>query len=456
MRKLVLFFLLLGSTLGWAQTNENVLSLETYLEWVQRNHPLVKAVENKIPTAKAELVRARGAFDPTLAGNYASKEFKGDLYYRLPSWSLEQNLRGPISVGVDWNATAGLYTNPQDKLPEEGMFAIGGMVELGNGLFTDASRTTLRLAKAGVDMSEAEAQLYKNELLLKATKSYWKWYAAHENLKSYEKAIEAAQEVYDFALNAFEAGDASAMDTLDAHALLTTWQTDYFQARNKALAALYDASTWLWSSAEEPMVLNPEVTPSNDIPTYSIPLNWDENHPLIRYNDAKEKQLRAKRALAREYIKPKVAVGGALLVPGNLEALPSTSEFDENNRVLKAKIDMPIFVREGIGYARSQNLQLETFEFERAGAEYALKLEWASMVLRIAELDKAVQASLGNQNTLQALLDGEKEKFELGDSELIKVNLRTSYYAKAMIQRANLQAELGMAWATWANLAAAL
>jgi hypothetical protein len=75
---------------------------------------------------------------------------RAETYYNLPSWSLSTATAGPVRIDVDWNATAGLYTNPQDKLPEEGMFAIGGMLELGNGLITDERRTALKLAKVGV------------------------------------------------------------------------------------------------------------------------------------------------------------------------------------------------------------------------------------------------------------------------------------------------------------------
>ena len=48
----------------------------------------------------------------------------------------------------------------------------------------------------------------------------------------------------------------------------------------------------------------------------------------------------------------------------------------------------------------------------------------------------------------------EREKLRMGDSELLKVNLRTSYYAKALIQEAQAQRELGMMWAEWLSLSA--
>jgi len=82
--------------------------------------------------------------------------------------------------------------------------------------------------------------------------------------------------------------------------------------------------------------------------------------------------------------------------------------------------------------------------------------EWRNAMESVAGqfiyLESAVSAGISNQKTLERLLQAEQRKLELGDSELIKVNLRTGYYAKAMIQRAKLESELGQTWAYWMQL----
>ncbi len=315
---------------------DSVLTVDEFIQWVDQNHPLLKAVGNKLPIAKAELRKARGAFDPYISGTLASKEFNGEQYYRRPGVQMSGATASPVQLQLDWNSIDGLYTNPQDKLPAEGLFAVGGMVNLGKGLLTDVRRTDLALAKAGVELSAAEAELYRNELLTKAVQSYWKWFEADQNVKAYEVAWQAAMEVYAFTISAFEAGDASAMDTLDARALVSTWETDFYSAQSKAVKALYDLSNWLWSSEENPVVLQPYVRPSAELPKRMESTLLGKEHPLWTYNDQKEEQLRLKRQLAREYLKPTIAVGGAYLLPGNFEALPSQEDFDANNRLVKA------------------------------------------------------------------------------------------------------------------------
>ena len=434
---------------------DSVLTVGEFIQWVDQNHPLLKAVGNKLPIAKAELRKARGAFDPYISGTLASKEFNGEQYYRRPGVQLSSATASPVQFQLDWNSIDGLYTNPQDKLPPEGLFAVGGMINLGRGLLTDVRRTDLALAKAGVELSAAEAELYRNELLTKAVQSYWKWFEADQNVEANEVAWQAAMEVYAFTISAFEAGDASAMDTLDARALVSTWETDFYSAQSKAVKALYDLSNWLWSAEEIPVVLQPYVRPSADLPQQMENTLLGKEHPLWTYNDQKEEQLRLKRQLAREYLKPTIAVGGAYLLPGNFEALPSQGDFDVNNRLVKAKLGIPLFLREGRGYTQSQNLQLESFQWERSAIENQWNNALSSTATQLLQLESAVKASVANQESVFLLLQAEQKKLVLGDSELIKVNLRTSYFAKAQIQRAKLQAELGQTWAYWMQLSAA-
>ena len=122
--------------------------------------------------------------------------------------------------------------------------------------------------------------------------------------------------------------------------------------------------------------------------------------------------------------------------------------------MVKAKLDMPLFLRTGRGYSRSQNLQLQNFQLERSETENSWNNALSAAAEGIVQLEVALNASLKNQESLRLLLEAEKRKLELGDSELIKVNLRTSYYAKALIQTANITRELGVQKALWQELSA--
>ena len=111
-------------------------------------------------------------------------------------------------------------------------------------------------------------------------------------------------------------------------------------------------------------------------------------------------------------------------------------------------------MRTGRGYSKSQNLQLENFQLERKETENSWNNAMSAAAEGILQLEVALIASIKNQESLKLLLEAEQQKLELGDSELIKVNLRTSYYAKALIETADINSKLGAQKALWQQLSA--
>ena len=158
--------------------------------------------------------------------------------------------------------------------------------------------------------------------------------------------------------------------------------------------------------------------------------------------------------MAKEYLKPKLGVGGALLLSGNFESLPTASDFNDGNRILKAKVALPLLLREGRGYSKSQSLQTKRFKWERDAQENAWTNQLNATAKSVLLLEKALQSNQRNVQNMEALLRAERDKLRMGDSELLKVNFRTSNFAKALIQQAEAQSELGIKWAEWLQLSA--
>ena len=64
----------------WQQNAQNnllnTLSLSEYLSYVKNYHPIVKQANLVINTSEAELLKARGAFDPKIEVDFDEKLFK--------------------------------------------------------------------------------------------------------------------------------------------------------------------------------------------------------------------------------------------------------------------------------------------------------------------------------------------------------------------------------------------
>ena len=77
LKKTLLIALLLLPVLQYGQTQDSiVLNFEEYLQMVKTFHPVVRQARLKADLGDAELLKARGGFDPKIEANYDRKDFK--------------------------------------------------------------------------------------------------------------------------------------------------------------------------------------------------------------------------------------------------------------------------------------------------------------------------------------------------------------------------------------------
>ena len=90
-------FTLIISSVGFSQepieTLEDILSFEEYLGYVKKHHPLMKQANLVLSVGEANLLKARGGFDPKIEVDYDRKAFKNTEYYdqlnatfKIPTW----------------------------------------------------------------------------------------------------------------------------------------------------------------------------------------------------------------------------------------------------------------------------------------------------------------------------------------------------------------------------------
>ena len=105
---LILFF---STTLLFSQeAPEEVLNFEEYLGLVKQFHPLAKQADLTLKAGEAQLLKARGAFDPRIEVDYDRKKFKNTEYFdrldaafKIPTWygielkaNFEENSQYPV------------------------------------------------------------------------------------------------------------------------------------------------------------------------------------------------------------------------------------------------------------------------------------------------------------------------------------------------------------------------
>ena len=164
--------------LSWNVNIAQIDSLRTFtlaefLTIVKAYHPLAKQADIVTDKAKAELLIARGGFDPMIYSDYDRKVFYGNNYYsffgseiKIPGWY-------GVEVKAGYDYTYGSNINPSDYIPKTGLAYVGISVPLLKGLFTDKKRADLQKAKLFVSASEQQRILMLNDLLFDAVKGYY-------------------------------------------------------------------------------------------------------------------------------------------------------------------------------------------------------------------------------------------------------------------------------------------
>ena len=133
----VLFFIISFS--GVSQSK--VFSLESFLQLVEEQHPLAKQAKLQIDKGSATLRMSRGGFDPYLNGNINQKYYDDNQYYSL----IGGGLKIPTWYGLEFKAgyeqNQGLFLNPEDVNPSNGLVYSGISASLAQGLFIDLTST---------------------------------------------------------------------------------------------------------------------------------------------------------------------------------------------------------------------------------------------------------------------------------------------------------------------------
>ncbi|MBC5992835.1 TolC family protein [Pontibacter cellulosilyticus] len=444
MRSRYFILCLFMSLFGWqamAQDSVQVLTLEQYHRVILANHPVASQARLLTEQARQELRMARGAFDPEISSKLYRKEFNGKEYYN--TW--DNTLRVPLWFGpalkAGYERNQGQYLNPENNTPANGLSYAGITVPLGQGLFIDERRATLRQAQLMQDIAEAERIKIINKLLLEATKDYWDWLLQYRTVQLYQEALELAQ----FRLNAVtiraQEGDLAAIDTVEARMAVQDRQVLLQQALLEYSNNRLQVAVHLWAENAVPLELTDGTVPTllgSEIATLS-PDSLEQllqfartNHPELRKLELKGDQLEIEQRFAADKLKPKLNVDYNILQSDfYLDAEALDQQYMGNNYKLGVSFSLPLFLRQERGKLQLTKAKQQANAFELVQSARTIEAsvlaaynEWLALEKQIRLQEQAVANAL-------ILRNGEITRFENGESSLFLINSREVKYLEA-------------------------
>lgn len=476
--KLIPFGFLLCICNAISAQDSSVFSFKDFYSQVVNHHPVSKQANLLTQSAKAELLAARGAFDPIISTNYENKTTDGKNSYTY----FEPQIKIPTLIGVDvkagYDQSDGIAVNNDrikilenngQYLPQYGQYGMlyaGVNVPILRGLQTDSRRATLRQAQYLQGLNEAERVKVINKLLLSAAKDYWEWQLAYEKLKLMQQSYNLAENRFNFISSRIKGGEDKPIDSVEALIELKRRETILLETEVEFKNASLSISNYLWSNKNEPLQLRVNVYPSaigtelKKISSDSLQrmVNYTEgNHPELMKLQFKNKQLQIDRKLAIENIKPQL----------NIEYYPfqtysKGTQNDVNNifnRQYKfgASFYSSLFLRKERGKLQQANLKLKNIDFETQLTKRELVNEVFANYNNLQNLEQLI----GIQDILVknaiTLRDAEQTRFENGESSLFLVNTRERSLIDSQIKQAEIKskyakAKVQLQWASGIRL----
>ena len=441
--KLIYFILFICSNLNvFGQDTMTEFSFNEFLGYVKKYHPLVKQADLKLNEAQANLMLARGAFDPKIEVEYNEKQFKTSEYYSI----LNSSFKIPTWYGIELKAgfdnAEGIYVNPENTLPNSGLTSLGIAVPIGQGLFINQRMADIRKAKIARNLNAAERNLQAIEIIYEAAVSYMNWKRSFEEVKLYENYIQNALIRYKGIATLINEGDKPAIDSIEAGIVVKTRQLNLEDAKLKLTKAKLELSNYLWLENNIPLELNDNLRPENFLTntikeTLQInelaPIDLD-NHPKIKALDAKIAMLKVDRKLKANALLPKLDLSYNYL---------SEPSYIDNYRFEDYKIGLnfsfPLFLRKERGSLKLADLKIQDSEFniqfERKNLENKIK----SQQQEIVSLEKQQEYNDKLVKDFTKLLNAEDRLFEMGESSLFIINSRENSLVSSQLNEIALE-----------------
>ncbi|MFK7970738.1 MAG: TolC family protein [Bacteroidia bacterium] len=417
-------------------------------------------------TAKAQLLQARGAFDPKLYGDFENKTYKETEYFSIVNGGLKVPSWYGIEFKADYSYAQGSFINPKDNLPDQGLLGAGLSVSLGRGLWIDQRRAVLRQAKIFQEASEAERLIALNDLLLEATERYVAWAVAQDQLGILEGAARISADRLEWVRESYRVGDEPAIDTVEATIQLQNVILLLQSAQISLQRSRLEVATFLWNDDGVPLELQDRTIPGDLDPVYlgedpsarmldTMLSRLNTLHPQMLAYRFKLATLEVDRRLAAENLKPKLNFNYNFLN----ESLAAGDGFGtfyapfENNYKWGLDLSFSLFMRKERGKLQEVKIKQEQTSLQQDFKRQELTNKIEAYYLELLNLRQQFATASSAVGNYERMLEVEEIKFRLGESSLFLINSRQNKLIDAQLKRIALQGKLfksraGLAWAS--------
>ncbi len=446
-----LFIACMAPMLSAQQTDSLQLGFREYLAFVKQFHPVAKQANLVLGAAEANLLQSRGGFDPKLEIDYDRKEFKGSEYWDR----LNATFKVPTWFGVEFKGqfeqNDGDFLNPDEFLPDDGLFTAGVSVSVLDGLWINERMATLRKAKFFEQQSQADRDLLVNQILFDASAAYFNWLQAYRDQLVFAQFLENARIRFKGIRESALAGDIAPIDTVEAGIAVQNRALSLEQAKVRLRNTALELSNFLWLDDNIPVELQEEVVPElhpadqvdQALEIAGVPLDSVilESHPKLRSLEYKIQGLDVDRRLKVNQLLPDIKLEYNFLT----ETPELINSFNTQDYKGGITFSMPLFLRKERGALKLAKFKLRDAEYERDNALVSIRNKLQALYNELDSFDRQNALIAGIVVDYDRLLSAEERKFSFGESSLFLINSRERSLIDARLKSNEVQNKYLMA-----------
>lgn len=462
----ILFSLLLSSYLIAQQANNDIialndegeaiatedttiLSFSQFIEMVITYHPVARQAQLRPAMADAQMLGARGNFDPKIATDWSEKDFDAKDYYRIIEGGFKIPTWYGLTLSGGYQNNDGMFLNPENTTDDFGLWHLGVEMNVLQGLIIDERRASIQQARIFEKATENEQELMLNNLLVDAAHAYLHWQSVYEAIFIIEESIELAQQTYDATVLSVVNGDKAPIDTVEA--LLIVQDRQYFL--QESLLQLIDAvqavENFLWFDGI-PIEVGDNMFPEPlALINFGDLMALDNNdemfintHPEILEKMLKQESFGIDLRLKKDKLKPKLKVKyNPLLATTENDAIPTYSVAD-----LKwgFSFSFPLFLRSERAAIQKVNLKIKENQFDIEDKRNNISNKIAAFREKNIIVNNQLDLQALKVDGSRRLLEGELERLSYGESSIFLINKREQKYLDEQIKQISLLAKFNL------------
>lgn len=424
------------------------LSHQEFLNIVKKYHPLAFKYQLQNRIANAEITKARGNFDPVIAGKLGEKNIDGINYYQQKNLELGIPTWYGIDITGSYNNLKGEKLNNEDT--KGGLAQFGITIPLAKNLLYDKRRAMLDQAKFGLKMTEAEQTVLTNELLLDAENTYWEWVKNYEIYKLQKSAVEINKKRFDLTKKTYEFGERPAIDTVEVLSQLQGFELQERDAYLNFVKSTQELQLFLWKDQQELYEISQLIFPSSSLDEHSGYSDYEflvqnvqsrqvQNHASLEYYLQKQNILESERRLKWQSFLPKIDFTYNFFNKENYrrDFLPL---FD-NNFQYGLKLEIPIFLRHARADYEIAKLKISQNQQDSQLKTREINTKIETYKNEVNNYFTQIDISTKNLNNYQRLLNAEETRFSNGESSLFLINSRENKFLEAQEKNLELKAK---------------